>query len=106
MSELDASVRGVIARSSSGIDSAQLLRELIEVWGGPAKLARDVHAEFQKATAGGQTRQRILEMIQRLIITNTTGDIGRPPNASDLDDGELEATAIQLMKKGGVDAGV
>lgn len=106
MSDLDATVRGVIARSGSGIDSAQLLRELIEVWGGPAKLARDVYAEYQKATAGGMTRQRILEMIQRLIITNTTGDIGRPPSATELDDGELEATARALLMRGGVDGGV
>jgi hypothetical protein len=45
------------------------------------------------------TRQRILEMIQRLIVTNTTHQIGQSVSPSDMTDAELEATALAYMRK-------
>jgi hypothetical protein len=39
------------------------------------------------------TRQRILEMIQRPIITNTTNEIGQTLCPSDMSNAELEQVA-------------
>lgn len=80
-------------------DSEALLNDLIDVWGGTRQLAIDVHAEFQKAAAGGMTRQRILEMMQRLILTNTTHEIGKTIKPSDLTDTELEELALDYVRK-------
>ena len=46
------------------------------------------------------TRQRILEMIQRLIVTNTTHEIGRVVTPSDMTDEELEAMAVAVRQEG------
>ena len=84
-------------------DSAQLLSDLIDVWGGTRKLALDLRNEFQHASKGGMTRQRILEMIQRLVVVNTTHEIGRSKSPSDMTDDELAAKltayAERLMAK-------
>ena len=88
-----------IAESRPSVDSGQLLCDLIEIWGGTRQLAKDIHMEFTKAAAGGMTRQRILEMMQRLIITNTTQDIGRVANPSDSTDEELLTELQAFVKK-------
>ena len=91
-------IEKVLARSVGAVDSELLLKSLIEVWGGPQRLALDIHKEYQNAVSGGVTRARILEMLQRLIITNTTQDLGRPTPASDLSDEEL-AEAFRLYSE-------
>jgi len=90
--------RALIERKASA-DSEALLNDLIDVWGGTRRLALDIHGEFQKAAAGGMTRQRILEMMQRLIMNNTNHEIGRSARPSDLTDDELETVAMSYMKK-------
>lgn len=87
-------------------DSETLLNDVIEVWGGTRRLAQDMFSEFQGSKSGGMTRQRILEMIQRLIITNTTHEIGKTVRPADLSDEELEAMAMKYVKKVGGDAKV
>ena len=88
-----------LAERKASADSEALLSDLIEVWGGTRQLAIDLHNEFQKAQAGGMTRQRILEMIQRLILTNTTHEIGKTSKPSDMDDEDLDRVAVHYLKK-------
>ena len=88
-----------LADRKASADSEALLSDLIEVWGGTRQLAIDIHAEFQSAGKGGMTRQRILEMFQRLIITNTTHEIGQTTRPSDLSDEDLEAVALQYANR-------
>lgn len=92
-------LKSLIADTRNKADSEVLLHEVLEAWGGPVQLARDLHAEFHAAGPGSMTRQRILEMIQRLIVSNTKDDLGRPSNPSDLSDDELAATALGLLSK-------
>jgi hypothetical protein len=87
-----------------GADSEELLNALIEVWGGTKRLATDLYAEFKEAPSGGMVRQRILEMIQRLIITNTTHEIGRTKAPSDMSDEELAELALAYIKRVAPDA--
>jgi hypothetical protein len=95
--ELPTAVGKILAGGKVTADSAALLSDLIDVWGGTKRLALDIHAEFQKAAAGGMTRQRILEMLQRLVITNTTHEITKIRNPGDMDDEELERVAIEYL---------
>lgn len=92
-----------LARALSGrkksTDSGELLSDLIDVWGGTRQLALDLHREYQKASEGGQTRQRILDMIQRLIITNTTNEIGQVEKPADMTDEDLASIALTYMKR-------
>ena len=88
-----------LAERKPSADSEALLTDLIEVGGGTRQLALDLHQEFQVAAKGGMTRQRILEMIQRLIVSNTTHAIGQSVTPSDMTDEELEATAMKYVRK-------
>jgi hypothetical protein len=88
----------ILALQGPGVDSGQLAKDLIEVWGGPRKLAEDIHREFMDGTR--QSRQRILEMIQRLIVTNTTHAVVQSESPADMDQGDLEREALELMRKG------
>ena len=97
--EIPKGLARALADRKPSADSEALLTEIIEVWGGPRQLALDLHKEFKGAAEGGMTRQRILEMIQRLIVTNTTHEIGVTVKPSDMTDEELEETAMSYVKK-------
>lgn len=97
--EIPKGLERALAERKPSADSEALLTDLIEVWGGTRQLALDLHTEFQGAAAGGMTRQRILEMIQRLVVTNTTHKIGQTFAPSDMTDGELEALAMKYVGK-------
>lgn len=54
-----------------GFDTGALLSAIMESWGGQEKFASDVYVVFGAAEKGSMVRQRILDMICRLIIINT-----------------------------------
>jgi hypothetical protein len=97
--EIPTGVKRAVAERKRGADSSALLNDLLEVWGGTRQFSLDVYAEYQKAAAGGMTRQRILEMMQRLVIMNTTHEVNRSTRPADLSDEELEAIAMRLLEK-------
>jgi hypothetical protein len=81
------------------VDSASLLKDLIEEWGGTKKLAHDIRREFARAPRGGQIRQRILEMIQRLVINVTNDDLAKPLDPTAMDDSILEELAMSYFER-------
>lgn len=95
-----ADLKGLLSDTKASADSETLLTEILEAWGGARNLARDLHSEFHEAGAGSMTRQRILEMIQRLIVNNTKDDLARSFKPSDLADDDLELHAMRLLSKG------
>lgn len=97
--EIPAGLQRALATRKASADSEALLTDLIDVWGGTRQLALDLHVEFQSAQKGGMTRQRILEMLQRLIINNTDKQIGSSLAPSDMTDDELDAVAIAYAKR-------
>jgi len=92
-------VRRLIADPESSVDTDGLLRDLIDIWGGTHRLAQDFMLEFKAAAPGSLTRQRILEMMQRLIITNTAGQAGRRGRPEDLDDLDLDRVIREHVEK-------
>lgn len=88
-----------LAERSSTTDSEGLLTDLIEIWGGPRALAHEIYNEFQAARAGSNERQRYIDLIARIVLTNTTHDIGRLTSPQDLTDSELEDLVHKYMPK-------
>jgi hypothetical protein len=94
---LPAAVAKVLAGSKPSTDSGALLASLIDRWGGTDRLAADICDEFSAAPKGGMTRQRIIEMVQRLVINNTNNEIGKTRNPSDMSDEELAQVAMNYL---------
>lgn len=92
-------IEKALVERKSGVDSEAFLNDLIEVWGGPRQLALDIHDEYEKAPPGGMVRQRIMEMLGRLIVNNTLHDIGKSAKPSDMTKEELEAMAMRYVKR-------
>jgi hypothetical protein len=90
-------IRKTLAGRGQLIDSGELAKNLLDVWGGPRRLAEDIFREYTKAPNGSVARQRNLEMVMRLIVTNTTHDIVRPVNPEDLSDGDLATVAEHYL---------
>jgi hypothetical protein len=88
-----------LAQRKASVDSEALLTDLIDVWGGSRQLSIDLRKEFNAAAPGTMVRQRIMEMLHRLIIVNTTHQIGTTHAPSDMTDEELEETALSYMRK-------
>lgn len=97
--EIPKGLLRALAERKPSADSEALLTDIIEVWGGTRQIAIDLHKEFQKAPPGGMTRQRIIECIQRLILTNTTHEIGKFSKPDDMTDEELEAVAMGYVAR-------
>ncbi len=93
-----AVVRKAIAAKPS-IDSASLLNDLIDVWGGTRQFASDLYTEFRGAQKGSVVRQRILEMLQRLVIVNTQTELSRSSNPEDLDEADLDKMISRYLVK-------
>jgi hypothetical protein len=90
-------VAKVLAGSKPSTDSGALLASLIDRWGGTDRLAADIFGEFDAAPKGGMTRQRIIEMVQRLVINNTNNEIGKSRNPADMGDEELAQVAMNYL---------
>ncbi len=104
---LDPRVQAELALTIPGFDRAGLLSSLLEVWGGQDKLAASLYVEFQHASPGSMVRQRILELICRMISQHSDSE---PPIAVDqLDDEGLRQAILRfagpLAEKVGVQIG-
>jgi hypothetical protein len=94
---LNDDVCKILALQGPTVDSGQLAKDLIEAWGGPRKFAEDIHREFLDGTR--QSRQRILEMAQRLIVVNTTHAVVQPESPGDMAEEDLEREALALLRR-------
>lgn len=97
--ELPVGLARALATKKKSADTEALLSNLIEIWGGPEKLARDIYKEFTNATTGGMTRQRILEMVQRLLIQATDRGIGHAVKPSELSDDDLDSIVLSYVER-------
>ena len=80
-----------------GIDTDELMREITAEWGGASKLARDIREEFAAAKPGSVTRQRILEMLTRIVVQATEREHVKVRKASDMTNEELVAFVSRIM---------
>ncbi len=88
-----------LASRKASADAGAMLSDLVEVWGGTRQLAVDIHAEYQRAPKGGMTRQRILEMFQRLIMHTSDRDMANVARPADMTDEELDEVALAYAKR-------
>jgi hypothetical protein len=58
---LAIALHNAISGSKSAVDAGLLLSELMQCWGGPGRLARDMYQEFSAAPQGSMIRQRMPE---------------------------------------------
>ena len=93
----EARIKRALVASGGGVDSEELLREVLEEWGGARSLAQDMKASHDSAPPGSMIRQRYMEMIQRLIINNTKEDMASVIEPSELSDDELFRLARSLV---------
>jgi hypothetical protein len=80
-------------------DSAALLASLIRQWGGTDALAISIRDEFNAAPKGGMARQRILEMLTRMVVTTTDKEHVKKVQPSDMSDDELHKFAAAYIQK-------
>ena len=96
----EAVARLIADADSQAQDSNELLTEIMAAWGGIKAYSRDLVLEYQSAGEGSIVRAKILEMINRLIITNTATQAGLGSDPADMSAEELEREAEKLMAKG------
>lgn len=74
-----------LRRESPGIDRGALLHAILDSWGGYGRFAEDVAREFEHAARGSMVRQRILDLVCRMIHQETAavGEAGAPEKLSD-----------------------
>ncbi len=96
---ISRSVRRSVAIAGPGVDSEQLLGDIISEWGGTGNLAKDIKTAFDAAPEGSMIKQRFLEMVQRLIITNTMHDMTQTSEPSEMTDEELDEVATHYIGK-------
>lgn len=97
--ELPKGIERALGNRKPSADSEALLIDLVEIWGGTRALAKDLHTEFKGANPGSMCRQKILDMVHRLIINNTNHQIGVSLVPSDMTAEELEAAAFEYVKR-------
>lgn len=88
-----------LAERGPTTDSEVLLSDLTTLFGGPLKLAEVIRNEFLASNPGSTLRQRYLELITRIIVTNTTHEISRVVHPEDMSDEQLEALAEKYTRK-------
>jgi hypothetical protein len=81
------------------VDSGQLLKDLMDRWGGTERFARDLVGEYREAKQGSLVRQKVLEMVQKLVVTNTVHQINQAERPEDLDTADIDARLQSLIAR-------
>jgi hypothetical protein len=101
---LDPRVQAELAESIPGFDRQGFLTSVLDVWGGQDALARDMHEVFAQAPKGSMVRQRILELIVRMIGQHTDSTQAMP--VEDMDDESLRRAILAIAGEAGAKVGV
>lgn len=99
MSAKSAQVTELLKDTEHAVDSGQLLKDLMARWGGTATFARDVIGEFQGAKKNSLVRQKLMEMITKLVVTNTVHQITKVERPEDLETDEIEERLQQMIAR-------
>lgn len=85
--------------SKSTVDQAMLLGELMEALGGVKALAQEMVHEYQQSRPGSMSRQKMLQMIQWLIVSTTQREMAQTLDAPQRTDEELQEAQDLLVEK-------
>ena len=95
--QMPAKVQSLILDDSNAIDQETLLKEIISGFGGAKEIANTMVKEFKDAAPGGITRQRIMELITRLVVNVSESNSMLVKRASDMTDQELKDVAVRMF---------
>ncbi len=88
-------VIGQLAESIPGFDRAGLLASIIESFGGQDKLGAVIVTEFTHAPIGSLVRQRILDMVCRMLSQHSNAEALRPVEEMSTD--EIHAAILSMV---------
>ena len=91
---LSPAVISQLAASIPGFDRAGLLASIIESFGGQERLGAAIVTEYQHAATGSMVRQRILDMICRMISQHSNAELVRPVEEMSTD--EIHAAILSI----------
>lgn len=94
--ELPSQIQKAIVLDSNQIDQETLLSAIVDKFGGPNEIAATVYREYHDGQPGGITRQRIIEMITRLVINVSENNANLVKRPTDMTDQELKDVAGKL----------
>lgn len=89
----------LLGDSRPSADSSELLAAIMDELGGVRELGRIFARMLRDTDTSPQTKQRLVETIQRLIIMNTQHDLAKAIEPSEMTDGDLERVAMRLLGK-------
>lgn len=89
----------LLGDSKPSADAAEFLSCLMDEIGGPRELARIFAKQLRDPETPGQTKQRLLETVQRLIIMCTQHDLAKQIEPSEMTDEDLARVASRLLEK-------
>ncbi len=92
---LSPSVIEQLTESIPGFDRAGLLAAIIESFGGQERLGAAIVTEYQHAAPGSMVRQRILDMICRMISQHSNQETVRP--VEEMETEELHAAILAMV---------
>ena len=81
---------------SKSLVVAELLEQLMAVWGGPSKFANAFFTEFCGGKPGGIVRARMLSDVFRLFVSHTSALKGNTTSVEALSDEELRQAVQEL----------
>ncbi len=94
---LDPRVINQLVESMPGFDRAGLLAAIIESFGGQEKFGAAIVTEYHHAAPGTMVRQRILDMICRLLSQHSNVVQQKPVEEMDTD--EIHQAILQMAPK-------
>jgi hypothetical protein len=93
------SIQRALSAGQGGVDSGLLLQSILTNWGSIDAFGRDIYSEYQAAKPGSFVRQKILDLMTRLVIKVTDQEIAKPRKPEDMSDAELMAQARALLER-------
>jgi hypothetical protein len=89
----------LLSEAQSTADAKGLLTAIIDEIGGVRELARIFARELRNPETSAQTRQRLIETVQRLIIMCTQANLSKQVEPSEMTDDDLKAVTMRLLTK-------
>lgn len=98
---LEPEVVAELSRGVPGFDRAGLLASLIQAWGGLDQVAQSLYSEFNKAAPGSMIRQRILDLVCRMLSQHSNDPHVQP--VEEMNETELRHAILSVTEDfGGV----
>jgi len=93
---LGKKIRGALSPDLKLPQAAEVLSHFIHEAGGPRSLGKLLYQEYKDAKPGTSTRQRLLEMVMRLL-SSANALHGSRLSAEELEDSDLARELTELM---------